>query len=95
MQISCINSIPDLPSSLYFLVAGHCKSLKRVKIPIEQEKELCIELKGSDLLEEIQGIEGLSNSFWYICVDDHRSHSPNKLQKSVVEVLFLSVSLAQ
>ena len=88
------------------MVAGHCKSLKRVKIPIEQEKELCIELKGSDLLEEIQGIEGLSNSFWYICVDDHRSfwyicvddhrsHSPNKLQKSVVEVLFLSVSLAQ
>ena len=96
-------SIPDLPSSLHFLVAGHCKSLKRVKIPIEQE-ELYIELKGSDSLEEIQGIEGLSNSFWCIRVDDHcrhspnklqKSHSPNKLQKSVVEVLFLSVSLAQ
>ncbi|KAJ6951308.1 TMV resistance protein N-like isoform X1 [Populus alba] len=88
-------SIPDLPSSLDFLAAAHCKSLKIVRIPIEQEEQLYIDLEESHLLEEIQGIEGLSNSFWYITVDDHRSHSPNKLQKSVVEVLFLSVSIAQ
>jgi Leucine-rich repeat (LRR) protein len=91
-------SIPDLPSSLDSLFAAYCKSLKRIRIPIEQEEELYIKLHGSHSLEEIQGIEGLSNSFWYINVDDvddHHSHSPNKLQKSVVEVLFLSVSLAQ
>jgi len=87
-------SIPDLPSSLDFLYAAHCKSLKRVRIPSEPEKELYIELDKSHSLEEIQGIEGLSNSFWYICVDDC-SHSPSKLPKSIVEVLFLSVSFAQ
>jgi hypothetical protein len=68
--------------------------LKRVRIPIEPKIELFINLDESHSLEEIQGIEGLSNSFWYIRVDD-RSHSPSKLPKSVVEVLFLSVSLAQ
>ncbi|XP_073262931.1 TMV resistance protein N-like [Populus alba] len=88
-------SIPDLPSSLHFLFAADCKSLKRVRIPIKQEKKLYVALKGSHSLDEIQGIKGLRNSFWSICVDDHHSHSPNKLQKSVVEVLFLSVSLAQ
>ena len=87
-------SIPDLPSSLDCLVASHCKSLKRVRIPIGPKKKLYIKLDNSHLLEEIQGIEGLSNSYWHICVED-RSHSPNKLPKSVVEVLFLSVSLAQ
>ncbi|KAJ6858349.1 disease resistance protein RUN1-like [Populus alba x Populus x berolinensis] len=58
-------SIPDLPSSLDFLGAAHCKSLER-------------------------GIEGLNNSLWSIGVDDnrfHRRHSPNKLQKSVVEAM--------
>ena len=91
-------SIPDLPSSLDCLAAAYCKSLKRVRIPIKPEEKLYIELQGSHSLEEIQGIEGLSDSFWCInvdVVDNHRSHSPNKLQKSVVEVLFLSVSLAQ
>jgi hypothetical protein len=46
------------------------------------------------LLEEIQGIEGLSDSFWKIEVFK-RKHSTKKLQKSFVEVLFLSVSLTQ
>jgi len=87
-------SISDLPSSLDCLGAAYCKSLKRVRIPIEPKKELHIELDNSHLLEEIQGIEGLSNSFWYIRVDEV-SHSPNKFSKSVVEVLFLSVFLAQ
>ena len=86
-------SIPDLPSSLDFLSATYCKSLKTVRIPSKPKKELYIELEESHLLEEIQGIEGLNNNFWYIRVDNH-SHSSNKLQKSVVEVLFLSVSLA-
>nr|XP_034922570.1 disease resistance protein RUN1-like isoform X1 [Populus alba] len=91
-------SIPYLPSSLDFLSADHCKSLERVRMPIKSKKHLYINLEESHSLEEIQGIEGLSNSFWYIRVDDnriHRRHSPNKLQKSVVEVLFLSVSLAK
>jgi Leucine-rich repeat (LRR) protein len=88
-----IVSIPDLPSSLTRLGASYCKSLKRVRIPSEPKKELYIFLDESHLLEEFQDIEGLSNSFWYIRVDDH-SHSPSKLQKSVVEVLFLSVSLS-
>ncbi|KAJ7015617.1 disease resistance protein RUN1-like [Populus alba x Populus x berolinensis] len=79
-------SIPDLPSSLDALVASYCKSLERVRIPIESKEKLHIYLHESHSLEEIQGIEGLSNSFWYIYVDDHR-HSPNKLQKSVVEVM--------
>jgi Leucine-rich repeat (LRR) protein len=90
-------SIPDLPSSLRCLGASSCKSLERVRIPIESKKELYIfhiYLDESHSLEEIQGIEGLSNIFWYIGVDS-REHSRNKLQKSVVEVLFLSVSLAQ
>ncbi|XP_011013099.1 PREDICTED: TMV resistance protein N-like isoform X2 [Populus euphratica] len=77
-------SIPDLPSSLDTLVAYRCKSLERVRIPIESKEKLHINLNESHSLEEIQGIDGLSNSFWYIHVDDHR-HSPNKLQKSVVE----------
>jgi len=89
-----IVSIPDLPSSLHYLFAYDCKSLKRVRIPSEPKKELFINLDESHSLEEFQGIKGLSNSFWIIYVND-RSHSPNKLQKSVLEVLFLSVSLAQ
>ena len=48
----------------------------------ESKKELFINLHGSHSIEEIQGIEGQSNIFWYIRVHD-RSHSPNKLQKSV------------
>jgi hypothetical protein len=82
-------SIPDLPSSLHYLFACDCKSLKRVRIP----RELFINLDESHSLEEFQGIKGLSNSFWIIYVDD-RSHSPSKLLKSAVEVLFLSVSLS-
>jgi len=85
-------SIPDLPSSLDYLDACYCQSLKRVRIPIEPKEDLYIYLDESHSLEEIQGIEGLSNSFWYIVVDDC-SHSPNKLSKNVFEVLFLSVSL--
>jgi len=88
-----IVSIPDLPSSLTRLSASYCKSLKRVRIPSEPKKVLYIFLDESHSLEEFQDIEGLSNSLWYIVVDD-RSHSPSKLQKSVVEVLFLSVSLS-
>jgi Leucine-rich repeat (LRR) protein len=93
-------SIPDLPSSLEFLFANDCKSLKRVRMSIDQGEKLHIFLPGSYSLEEIQGIEGLSNYLWYIGVHNHDSHSPNKLppnklQKSVVEVLFLSISLAQ
>jgi hypothetical protein len=87
-------SIPDLPSSLDCLDASYCKSLERVRIPIEPKKELDINLYKSHSLEEIQGIEGLSNNIWSLEVDTSR-HSPNKLQKSVVEVLFLSVYLAQ
>jgi Leucine-rich repeat (LRR) protein len=87
-------SILDLPSSLYTLGAPYCQSLVRVKIPIKSKEDLHINLDESHSLEEIQGIKGLSNIFWCIRVDD-RNRSPNKLQKSVVEVLFLSVSLAQ
>jgi len=87
-------SIPYLPSSLECLTASYCKSLERVRIPIESKKELYINLHKSHSIEEIQGIKGQSNIFLYIGVED-RSHSPNKLQKSVFEVLFLSVSLAQ
>ncbi|XP_006385250.3 disease resistance protein RUN1 isoform X2 [Populus trichocarpa] len=82
-------SIPDLPSSLRCLGASSCKSLERVRIPIESKKELYIfhiYLDESHSLEEIQGIEGLSNIFWYIGVDS-REHSRNKLQKSVVEAM--------
>jgi len=88
-------SIPDLPSSLWFLGASNCKSLERVRIPIQSKKELRINLHGSHSLEEIQGIEGLSNSIWSLEVDTTSGYSPNKLQKSVVEVPFLSVSFAQ
>jgi len=87
-------SIPDLPSSLDFLAASYCKSLKRVRIPIEPEEKLFIELQESHSLEEIQGIEGLSNSFSIIYDVDNRNHSPSTLQKSVVEVLFLSIALS-
>ena len=87
-------SISDLPSSLYTLVASYCKSLERVTIPKQSRKELYIELSDCNLLEEIQGIKGQSNIFWSILVNDC-SHSSFKLQKSVVEVLFLSVSVAQ
>jgi Leucine-rich repeat (LRR) protein len=87
-------SILDLPSSLRCLAAFDCKSLERIRIPIESKEDLYINLYESHSLEEIQDIEGLSNSFWYIRVDD-RSHSPSKLQKNIIEVLFLSVSLAQ
>jgi Leucine-rich repeat (LRR) protein len=86
-------SIPDLPSNLYCLFASGCRSLERVRIPIESKKDLEIDLVGNNSLEEIQGIEGLSNCGWDIQVMERR-HSPNKLQKSVVEVLFLSVSLS-
>ncbi|KAL9381685.1 hypothetical protein Peur_024720 [Populus x canadensis] len=77
-------SIPDLPSSLLCLGASYCISLERVRIPIELKKDLYINLDESYWLEEIQGIEGLSNSFWCIYVHSH-SHSSKKLQKSVVE----------
>ncbi|KAI9376897.1 hypothetical protein POPTR_019G021681v4 [Populus trichocarpa] len=77
-------SIRDLPSNLVYLFAGGCKSLERVRIPIESKKELYINLHESHSLEEIQGIEGQSNIFWNILVDDCIP-SPNKLQKSVVE----------
>ncbi|XP_034926970.1 TMV resistance protein N-like [Populus alba] len=77
-------SIPDLPSSLYYLFASYCKSLKRVRIPSEPKELLFIRLDDNYSLEEFQGIENLSNCFWYIRVDD-RSHSPSKLLKSVVE----------
>jgi len=87
-------SILDLPSSLCLLDASYCKSLERVRIPIEAKEELCVNIYKSLLLEEIQDVEGLNNSFWNVSVDG-LSHSPNKLQKSVVEVLFLLVSLAQ
>ncbi|KAJ6854522.1 disease resistance protein RUN1-like [Populus alba x Populus x berolinensis] len=80
-------SISDLPSSLHCLFAGDCKSLKRVRIPIEQKEQLCIDLDKNHSLEEIQGIEGENNSFWCIFVDGHHSDSPNKLQKSVVEAM--------
>jgi Leucine-rich repeat (LRR) protein len=86
-------SIPDLPSSLDYLGASYCKSLKRVRIPSEPKKKLYMDLDESHSLEEFQGIEDLSNCFWYIRVDD-RSHSPSKLLNSVVEVLFLSISLS-
>jgi Leucine-rich repeat (LRR) protein len=85
-------SIPDLPLSLGYLNASGCRSLERVRIPIEAKENLRIRLKQSYSLEEIQGIEGLSNSFWIIHV---YNHSSNKLQKSVVEVLFLSASRSQ
>jgi hypothetical protein len=93
--VGCNNlvSIPDLPSNLGYLGATYCKSLERVRIPIASKKELYINLHESHSLEEIQGIEDQSNIFWYISVED-RSYSPNKLQKSVVEVLFLSIFVA-
>jgi hypothetical protein len=61
---------------------------------------MCKYIYESLSVEEIQGIEGLNNSFWYVSVTSPNklqksSHSPNKSQKSVVEVLFLLVSLAQ
>ena len=56
-------SILDLPSSLYHLDASYCKSLERVRIPIESKKHLHINLKESHSLEEIWGIEGQSNIF--------------------------------
>jgi hypothetical protein len=86
-------SIQYLPSSLCFLDASFCKSLERIIIPIESKEELCVNIYESFLLEEIQGIEGLNNSFWNVSVAGHSSS--NNLQKSIVEVLFLSVSLAQ
>jgi Leucine-rich repeat (LRR) protein len=78
-------SIQDLPSSLCYLDASYCKSLERVRIPIEAKEELCVNIYKSLLLEEIQGVEGL-NSFWNVSVwndnVERRRHSPNKLQKS-------------
>nr|TKR66328.1 hypothetical protein D5086_0000312610 [Populus alba] len=85
-QCDNLVSIPNLPSSLGTLVAFDCKSLERVRIPIESKGELHVNLVGSHSLKEIQGIEGLSNSWWIIDVND-RSHSPKKLQKSVVEAM--------
>jgi leucine-rich repeat protein SHOC2 len=87
-------SILDLPSSLYDLDAYICKSLQRIRIPIRPKEQLYINLGHCNSLEEIQDIKVQSNIFWNINVDD-RKHSPNKLQKIVFEVLFLSVSLAQ
>jgi len=86
---SCNNlvSIPDLPSSLDYLVACDCKSLERVRLPIESKKKLKISLYRSHSLEEIQGIKDLSNSYWIIEVVKC-CHPLNKLQKSVFEVLF-------
>jgi Leucine-rich repeat (LRR) protein len=82
-------SIPDLPSSLDYLDAAHCKSLERVRIPIESKKELYINLHKSHSIDI-----NTHNIFWYIGVGGH-NHSPNKLQKRVFEVLFLLISLAQ
>ncbi|XP_073263015.1 TMV resistance protein N isoform X2 [Populus alba] len=79
-------SIPDLPSSLDWLAASHCKSLKRVKVPTKPKKNLFIELHESYLVEEIQGIERLRNGSWIIFFSDC-SHSPNKLSKSVFEAI--------
>jgi len=83
-------SIPDLPSSLDKLEALGCESLERVRIRIESKKKLHINLYDCHSLEEILGIEGLSDSFWKIEVLKRR-HSTKKLQKSFVEVLFFSV----
>jgi len=52
-------SIPDLPSNLYCLFASGCRSLERVRIPIESKKELSC----CYLLEEIKDIQGQSNIF--------------------------------
>ncbi|KAJ6857996.1 disease resistance protein RUN1-like isoform X2 [Populus alba x Populus x berolinensis] len=79
-------SIPDLPSSLCLLDASYCKSLERVRIPIDAKNELCVNVFQCLLLKEIQDIERLNNSFWNVSVQG-RSHSPNKLQKSVVEAM--------
>ncbi|KAL9381682.1 hypothetical protein Peur_024717 [Populus x canadensis] len=79
-------SIPDLPSSLSYFNASYCGSLKRVRIPIESKKELHIDLDQNHSFEEIQGIEGQSNIFWYIRVHDS-SQLSNKLQKSFVEAM--------
>jgi len=87
-------SILDLPPSLDKLEAFGCESLERVRLRIESNKNLHLNLYDCHLLEEIQGIEGLSDSFWKIEVFK-RKHSTKKLQKSFVEVLFLSVSLTQ
>ncbi|XP_061944126.1 disease resistance protein RPV1-like [Populus nigra] len=87
LECKYLVSIPDLPSSLDRLDACYCKSLERVRIPIESKKELYINLYRSHSLEEIQGIEGLSsNIFWYIEVANCR-YSPKKLQKSVIEAM--------
>ena len=83
-----IVSILDLPSSLSCFSAPYCKSLERVRLPIEPKKNLYINLQESHSLEKIQGIEDLSNGGWIMWVDDS-SHSPNKLSKNVFEVLFL------
>ena len=37
-------SILDLPSSLCLLDASYCKSLERVRMPIESKKELCVNI---------------------------------------------------
>nr|XP_034909758.1 disease resistance protein RUN1-like [Populus alba] len=79
-------SIPDLPSSLSRLDASSCISLERVRIPIQSKKDLCVNVFECLSLKEIQDIEGLNNSFWNVSVE-RRSHSPNKLQKSVVEAM--------
>jgi len=87
-------SIPDLPLCLDFFNASHCKSLERVRISMEPKKYRYFSLYNSNSFEEIQGIEGLSKCFWDLHVDNY-NHSLNKLQKNVIEVLFLSVSIAQ
>jgi len=90
--VGCDNlvSISYLPSNLYHLNALYCKSLKRVRIPNQSKEELLIDLNVCPLLEEIQDIEGPNNIFWSIYVDFPRDSS-NNFQKSLVEVLFVSL----
>ncbi|XP_011011693.1 PREDICTED: TMV resistance protein N-like, partial [Populus euphratica] len=79
-------SIPDLPSNLRLLLGVGCKSLERVRIPIQSNKRLVINLSECSLLEDIQDIEGQGNIFWTIEVVDG-CYSSYKLQKSLVEAL--------
>ncbi|KAL3564723.1 hypothetical protein D5086_032769, partial [Populus alba] len=85
LECEYLVSIPDLPSSLDHLVACYCKSLERVRIPLEPKEDLHIDLEECPSLEEIQGIEGQSNIFWKIDFVSNLNRSANKLQKSVVE----------
>ena len=83
-------SILDLPSNLYDLNAFGCSSMKRVRMPIQSKKDYLMYLNDCYMLEEIQGIEGPSNNYWSIEVD-FPSDSSNNFQKSLAEVLSLSL----